>query len=96
MKNKTTKVITIETWRKTTVRKHAPTIFARCDVCGIDTQMFAPEEFARLQDTTERIIYRRIENGDFHFTETENGALLVCGNSLKLVQKCLPQAGEQK
>ena len=40
--------------------------------------MFPPEEFARLSGIAPRVVYRRIENGDFHFVETETGALLVC------------------
>lgn len=81
MKSKTTKVITVETWRKTIIRQPAPPIFARCEQCGIETEMFSPEEFARRQNTTARVVYRRIENGDCHFIETEDGALLICGGS---------------
>lgn len=82
MKSKTTKVITVETWRKTIIRQRASPIFARCEQCGIETEMFSPEEFARRQNTTARIVYRRIENGDCHFIETEDGALLICGGSI--------------
>jgi uncharacterized Zn finger protein len=79
MKSKTRKVITVEAWRKTIVRRHAPTIYARCGQCGIETRMFSPEEYARLENTTTRIVYQRIENGDCHFIETKEGELLVCG-----------------
>jgi phosphosulfolactate phosphohydrolase-like enzyme len=82
MKSKTTKVIMVETWRKTIIRQPAPPIFARCEQCGIETEMFSPEEFARRQKTTARLVYRRIESGDCHFVETEDGALLVCGWSM--------------
>jgi hypothetical protein len=82
MKSKTTKVITVETWRKTIIRQPAQPIFARCAGCGIETEMFSPEEFARRRNTTPRIVYRRIENGDCHFIETADGALLVCGWSM--------------
>ncbi|HEX8248869.1 MAG TPA: hypothetical protein VF599_11895 [Pyrinomonadaceae bacterium] len=81
MKSKTTKMITVETWRKTIIHQPAPPIFVRCKQCGIETRMLSPEEFARRQNTTARVVYRRIENGDCHFIETEDGALLVCGGS---------------
>lgn len=79
MKSKTTKVITVETWRKTVIRQVSPSLFARCERCGIETEMLSPEEFARRQNTTARVVYRRIENGDCHYVETVDGALLVCG-----------------
>jgi len=81
MKNKKTKTITIQTWRKTIIRQKPAAIFARCERCGIETQMFSPEEYARLAGTTARVVYRRIESGDCHFIETAGGALLVCGGS---------------
>lgn len=81
MKNKTT--ITVETWERTTIRRGAPqTIIARCESCGVETKMISPDETARFFGVALRRIYRRIENGDFHFVETETGALLICGGSL--------------
>jgi hypothetical protein len=82
MKNKRTRTITIQTWRKTIIRQKPAAIFARCERCGIETQMFSPEEYARLTDTTARDVYRRIEGGECHFIETAGGALLVCGGAL--------------
>jgi hypothetical protein len=81
MKSKTTKVITVETWRKTIIRQPAPPFFARCEQCKMETEMFSPEEYARRQNTTARLVYRRIENGDCHFIETQDGAVLICGGS---------------
>ena len=82
MKSKTRKVITVEIWRKTVIRQNAPAIFAWCEQCGIETLMFAPEEFARSRGTTARVVYRQIESGDFHFIETQTGTLLICNESL--------------
>jgi hypothetical protein len=94
MKNKTT--ITVETWQRTTVYKYGQNNRAWCESCAAETTMLSPDEAARFIQTTAREIFRAIENGAFHFNETTDGALLVCGNSLKQIQKCLPQAGEQK
>lgn len=81
MKSKTTKVITVETWRKTIIRQSASPVFAPCERCESETEMFSPEEYAHRQNTTARVVYRRIENGDCHFIETEDGAVLVCGGA---------------
>lgn len=81
MKSKKRKIITVEAWRKTVVRKNAPAIFIWCDECGIETQRFTPEEFARLGKTTARIVYQKIESGDCHFIETQDGEPLICGGA---------------
>ena len=80
MKNKTT--ITIETWKQTVVHKGRP-IAALCQLCKTETEIFTPEKAAYLAQTTVREIYRLIENGAFHFIETTDGALFICGNSLQ-------------
>jgi hypothetical protein len=83
MKNKRTKVITIQTWRKTIIRREPAAIFIYCERCGGEKQMFSPDEFARLQGTTARVVYRQIESGECHFIETADGALLVCGAGIQ-------------
>jgi len=44
--------------------------------------MFTPEVAARLASVSQRTIYRWIEAGSLHFTETPDGGLLVCQASL--------------
>jgi hypothetical protein len=44
--------------------------------------MLAADEAAELLQTTARSIFRRVESGELHFTETGGGGLLVCRNSL--------------
>lgn len=80
MKSKTK--ITIEAWRRTTIRLHDIKV-ARCARCAAKTLMLSPGEFARLSGTPPRVVYRQIECGKLHFIETEGGELLVCCNSLK-------------
>lgn len=45
--------------------------------------MLSVEEAARRARSTSRAIYRRVEANQLHFTETPEGALLVCLNSLE-------------
>jgi hypothetical protein len=53
-----------------------------CADCAAVVAMVTPERTAQLLGTTPREIYRRIENGELHFAESESGLLLVCLNSL--------------
>lgn len=45
--------------------------------------MVTPDEAAQLWNVSTRTIYRRIENGQLHFTETERGFSLICIPSLE-------------
>jgi hypothetical protein len=44
--------------------------------------MLTPEEAAAFAQSTARHIYRRVEAGELHSIETNDGALRVCVNSL--------------
>lgn len=81
MKTKTKTVITFEACRRTVVSLGSDPIFIRCGFCGVETAMFLPNEFARLQGVTPRQIYREVEAGTFHYIENADGSLLICGNS---------------
>jgi hypothetical protein len=74
-------VITIENYRRTVTHSRLSTLNAHCGHCNVETQMISPGEAAALLQTTARELFRRIEAGDIHFSETENGGLLVCRNS---------------
>ena len=54
-----------------------------CVACAASTPHVAPGEAARLTGTSTREVFRRIEAGRLHFTETGGGELLICRNSLK-------------
>jgi hypothetical protein len=84
MKGKTKTLITVATWQKTTIRKSSPPMMAWCQRCAANVPMVSADEAARISNTTPRMIYRRIETGDLHFTETEGGRLLVCRGSLSV------------
>ncbi|HEY2933421.1 MAG TPA: hypothetical protein VGK99_16905 [Acidobacteriota bacterium] len=53
-----------------------------CSKCAEESDMITPDLAAVLSRTTTRVIYRWIECGNLHFTETQDGPLLVCRNSL--------------
>jgi len=55
---------------------------AWCAECRAQTQMLKPEEAAAVAAITPRTIYRWVEAGKLHFTESSDGWLLVCLNSL--------------
>jgi hypothetical protein len=44
--------------------------------------MLTPDEAAALAQSTTRDIYRRVEAGEFHCIESDDGSLRLCVNSL--------------
>lgn len=59
-------------------RQHAPLF---CTTCSLPMLLIAPDEAAMLAGVSTRAIYRFVETGQLHYTET-GGRLLVCPNSL--------------
>jgi len=80
-------VITVETFRRTVVRFPRKEIFAFCEQCRDEVLMLAPDEAGRFRQTSAREIFRRVEAGELHFLETNEGSLLVCRESLEHPQK---------
>jgi|GEM_PF-1727972 len=77
------KVITIETHQQTLIRSNGKIFVAWCEACGAETLMLMPEQSAIVCSTTQREIFRSIENGELHFIETTAGVTLICRNSLE-------------
>jgi hypothetical protein len=82
---KTRTEITFEQHQRTVVRtrRHGQRT-AWCEECASLVIALTPDEAARLLATTTRVIFRRVEAGTLHFSETEGGALLICAASLGL------------
>ena len=76
----------IETHRVQIIRRRRPGLTAWCNGCSAYVLMITPEEAAALTNVTTRAIYRRVEAGALHFTETAEGALIVCPDSLVIKQ----------
>ena len=55
---------------------------AWCGGCEAMVRMVTADEAANLAGITTRTIYRWVEQGKVHFTETAAGKVLVCVNSL--------------
>lgn len=53
-----------------------------CAECRDSAGMLTPAEAASLRRVSQMTIYRWVESGTIHFTETPDGELFVCLNSL--------------
>lgn len=58
-----------------------------CEACAASVRWVAAEQAAALASVSARAIYRAVESQQLHFTETADGRLFICLNSL-------PQAGD--
>lgn len=75
--------IRVETRKVSVIRPANAGIEIWCEACAASVPMFLPERLAALSETTPREIYRRVEEGELHFVETESGELLICCSSLR-------------
>ena len=80
MKKRT--LITVETDRVILVgaRKASPLIW--CVDCAKQVRMVTVDEAAKITRTSSRTIFQWAEADRLHFTETPDGRLLICPNSL--------------
>lgn len=53
-----------------------------CAECSARVMMLRPGEAAAVAAVSDRTIFRQIESHRLHFTETSQGAVLICLNSL--------------
>jgi len=74
--------ITIETDRVFVMSRRRISVLTWCVACGARVTMITPDEAALSARTSSRTIYRWMEAERVHFTETADGLLLVCTNSL--------------
>jgi hypothetical protein len=79
---KITTKITIETER-VIVLSPRPGLESWCAACRSGVRRLTVEEAATVAGADSMTIYRRIEAGLIHFSETDAGALLICGSSLE-------------
>lgn len=87
--------ITIETERLMVIteRHRSSLTTVWCPACGADSQMVNVDRAAILSHATSRAIYGRVEDGTLHWTETPQGLLLICHNSL-VARDLPPYRGE--
>ncbi|MBC7899863.1 MAG: hypothetical protein H7070_07385 [Saprospiraceae bacterium] len=72
--------ITFETQETIVLREGSKILTVFCPKCRKNVLMAAPQAIAILLGSTEREIFRLVEAGKIHFTET--GRVLVCLKSL--------------
>jgi len=88
--SKQRRVIKVETHKLFVVRSiQEDSVNVWCDECRLTVRMVTPERAALLTQTPPRIIYRKVENGELHFVETEDGLLLICCDSLRTITTLL-------
>ena len=76
------RIITVETVQKTVIRRiSAPPETVWCELCAAEVKMLSPAQAAQTVKMSQREIFRRVEGGKLHFTETADGKLLICSGS---------------
>ena len=81
MKRKRTE-ITIETERMFYISSPR-IVLSWCAMCGAQTEMVPVDEAAILRRVDSRTIFRWVEAELVHSSETANGLLLICLNSIE-------------
>jgi hypothetical protein len=74
--------VTVETDEVIVIRRSGSTGVAWCPQCAETVRMLTPEEAAVLACGSAREIYRLVEAGKIHNTETDEGLLFVCLKSV--------------
>ncbi len=74
--------ITIETDEVFIIRQSGRVIEGWCRECAEVVEMITPDEAVIASGLSARALYRRIEEGRLHYTETDEGFLLICLKSL--------------
>jgi len=81
MKKRTAR-ITVETERLVVIRRSQTSSDGWCGQCEAPVKLIGLEEAAAIADASQRAIFRWAESGEIHFTETADGRVLFCLNSI--------------
>jgi hypothetical protein len=74
--------ITVETHEVLVVRQREGAPRTWCSQCRERAGLVTVDQAAAAAGVSSRTIYRRVETGALHFSETTDGRLLVCLKSL--------------
>ena len=74
--------ITIETERLVVVGGRRQRVVRWCAPCDMHVEMLSTDEAAILARVSSRTIFSWVEAGKIHYTETAEGLLLICPNSI--------------
>jgi hypothetical protein len=85
VKRKRRTEITVETETIVCLRRRSRAALTRwCPQCAAEVKLVTPEEAAAQSGLSLRAIYRKVEADRLHFSETADGRLFICLNSLTL------------
>ena len=82
MRTKRKTDITVETDQVVVIRQQKKLARAWCGQCAGQAKMLTIAQAAAVACVSQRTIFRRVEAGLLHFTETPDGVLFICLNSL--------------
>src|SRR5258708_38360791 len=74
--------IIVEKHRVLTIGTRRIAAFGWCGPCGLRGRMVTAEDASRIAQVTPRTISRWVETGELHFTESQDGLLLISLKSL--------------
>lgn len=74
--------ITVETERRLVIKSHRRT--AWCRECSRYVEMLSIDEATIFARVNSRTIFRQVESGEVHSSETPEGLLLICPHSPNL------------
>ena len=74
--------ITIESHQVMILRRSNDARMSWCERCGERVKMVTAEQAGIISGSTLRLVLRHVEANTVHFTETEDGRLFICLNSL--------------
>jgi hypothetical protein len=81
MKKRTAK-ITIETERLVVISRSQTITNGWCGACAAHVKLIGLEEAAAMAGVSQRTIFRWAEAREIHFTESEDGKVRFCLNSI--------------
>lgn len=64
------------------VKRRCGSVTGWCTRCELEVVMLTPDEAASITSATTRALYRMVDAGMIHFTETESGLIRLCLPSL--------------
>lgn len=64
------------------VKRRRGSVSGWCNDCELEVVMLTPDEAASVTSATTRALYRMVDAGRIHFTETQSGLIRVCFPSL--------------
>jgi len=70
--------VTVESSQKVIILNVEQGRSCECSLCGTRQRFLPVHEAAAVTNSQERVIFRRVENGELGFCEIEEGMLLVC------------------